>query len=394
MVKKVQYVNITSIPSHIPRQLAIDMLHSHGEIIELNPLVLEHHLVKAPRDAPADEFFSVWHEITERIQYIPGMGRMGSGKITFKGVFHDIPLGLQTHIYAPAGVDMRNRYEIRGNQPGEPPEPRELGSGAPSEGLYLREEVEFKCNFSLAPFVKSQNKAAAKTMLDRLVKKAELIDQEILRQMMEAHRNSGLASTPSPQPQSPGFSPALQYSPNMPAQPDYRRSAMLSNSEVLRQREEVLRSSIRHSGSVRSTGSPLPSPGFQPPNSMMEMMGSIPHQQQLPNSNQGLAIEMMGDTHYNHYSPAPLNNRGNASLVPPGRQTSYSELDGGSQFGSQFGGSQASRHSSNGQENMTSLSSGWGGSQGPPSDGPGRPGPGGYRYQPRDFEQDVPPGGR
>jgi hypothetical protein len=79
MPKKVAYTNITPIPSHIPRQLAIDVLHSHGEIIELNPLVLEHHPIKAPRDAPADEFFSVWHEITERIQYIPGAGKLGSG---------------------------------------------------------------------------------------------------------------------------------------------------------------------------------------------------------------------------------------------------------------------------------------------------------------------------
>ncbi|RMD40236.1 hypothetical protein DV735_g4896, partial [Chaetothyriales sp. CBS 134920] len=388
MVKKVQYVNITPIPSHIPRQLAIDMLHSHGEIIELNPLVLDHQPVKAPRDAPADEFFSVWHEITERIQYIPGVGKIGSGKITFKGVFHDIPLGLQTHIYAPAGVDMRNKYEIRGNEPGEPPEARELGSGAPAEGLYIREEVEFKCNFGLAPFVKSQNKAAAKTMLDRLVKKAELIDQEILRQMMEAHRHSGgLASTPSPQSQSPGFSPALQYSPGLPGQPDYRRSAMLSNSEVLRQREEALRSSIRHSSSVRQPGSPLPSPGFQPPSSMMEMMG--------------LAIEMMGDTHFGQHSStqAPLTSRTHAGLVPSSQQTSYNELDGS---GSQFGGSQASRHSSsNGQDNLTSLSSGWGGSQASSSpsglglaSGVSITSQAGIRYRPRDYVQDVPPGGR
>lgn len=56
MRKKVQYTNITPIPSFIPRQLAIDFLHSHGEIIELNPLVTGHEAIKAPRDAPADEY--------------------------------------------------------------------------------------------------------------------------------------------------------------------------------------------------------------------------------------------------------------------------------------------------------------------------------------------------
>src|SRR5437667_8270284 len=126
--RKEVYTNITPIPHHIPRQLAIDILHSHGEIITLNPLVLEHQPIKAPRDAAADEFYSTWYEITERIQYIPGVGRMGSGKISFNGCFHDMPWGLQTHIYAPLNVDLRNKYRIDGNQPGyEPPVLHEIG---------------------------------------------------------------------------------------------------------------------------------------------------------------------------------------------------------------------------------------------------------------------------
>ena len=137
---KTQYTTYTPLPSGVPRLLAIDMLHSHGEIIELNPLVLEHHPVKAPKNAAPDEFFAVWHEITERIQYVPGMGKMGSGKISFKGVFHDMPWGLQTHIYAPAGVEMRNKYQIKGNQPGEPLEralPTELRERATQ--LWIKE---------------------------------------------------------------------------------------------------------------------------------------------------------------------------------------------------------------------------------------------------------------
>jgi hypothetical protein len=64
--KKESYTHVTSIPHHIPRQLALDILHSHAEIITLNPLVLEHHPTKAPRSAPADEYYSTWYEITER----------------------------------------------------------------------------------------------------------------------------------------------------------------------------------------------------------------------------------------------------------------------------------------------------------------------------------------
>ena len=183
--KKEVYTNITPIPSHIPRQLAIDILHSHSEIITLNPLVLEHNPIKAPRDAAADEYYATWYEITERIQYIPGMGKMGSGKISFKGCFHDMPWGLQTHIYAPMNIDLRNNWRIAGNQPGEPPETRELGLGAPAEGLYLREDIEIKCNLTMTSFVKSQMRAASKILVERLIKKAELLDAGVLHAMME-----------------------------------------------------------------------------------------------------------------------------------------------------------------------------------------------------------------
>ncbi|KAF2745472.1 hypothetical protein M011DRAFT_137343 [Sporormia fimetaria CBS 119925] len=185
MRKKVNYTNVTPIPSFIPRQLAIDILHSHGEIIELNPLVTGFEPIKAPRDAPADEFYSTWYEISERIQYVPGVGRLGSGKIKFKGCFHDMPWGLQTHIYAPAGVDLRNKWQICGNQPGEPAETRELGIDAPVEGLYLREDIQITCNFSMVSFVKKETKAASKVLVERLIKKAELLDAGILRGMME-----------------------------------------------------------------------------------------------------------------------------------------------------------------------------------------------------------------
>jgi hypothetical protein len=226
MRKKTQYVNITPIPSFIPRQLAIDFLHSHGEILELNPLVTSHSPIKAPRDAPADEFYSTWYEISQRIQYIPGLGSLGSGAITFRGVFHDLPFGLQTHTYAPANVDLRNKWQICGNQPGEPPEPKELGSGAPPEGLYIREDVEIRCNVTMVNFVKKEMKAAAKIMVERLVKKAELLDSGALQALMENGRlktiNPADRSAYSPQP-----SPTMQY--QMPLSPN-RTSVFPSHS--------------------------------------------------------------------------------------------------------------------------------------------------------------------
>ncbi|RSL53732.1 hypothetical protein CEP54_010264 [Fusarium duplospermum] len=187
--KKETLTIITPIPGFIPRQLAIDILHSHSEVITLNPLVISHKPIPAPRNAAADEYYSTWYEITERIQYIPGMGKIGSGKLTFNGCFHDMPWGLQTHIYIPLGVDMRNRYRVQGNQPGiEPPEQPELGLeelGAPKEGLYLRTDVDLKCNITMMGFVKAESRKASVEMVNRMIKKAELLDAGILKGMFE-----------------------------------------------------------------------------------------------------------------------------------------------------------------------------------------------------------------
>lgn len=228
--KKEVFTVITPIPGFIPRQLAIDILHSHSEVITLNPLVLGHKPISAPRDAQADEFYSTWYEISERIQYIPGMGRMGSGTIKFNGCFHDMPWGLQTHIYAPMNVNLRNKYRIAGNQPGfEQPEQPEIGLkalGAPADGLYLREDIEIKCNVAVIGFVKSQCQKAGKEMVARIIKKAELLDAGVLHAMIE----DGKLKTMNPSDRSstiksPMPSPAMAYNqpgtPNMPSPMTY-----------------------------------------------------------------------------------------------------------------------------------------------------------------------------
>ncbi|OAA59591.1 hypothetical protein SPI_05789 [Niveomyces insectorum RCEF 264] len=226
LLKKKELVTIvTPIPGFIPRQLAIDILHSHGEIITLNPLVLDHKPIKAPRDAASDEYYATWYEIIERIQYVPGLGRMGSGKIAFNACFHNMPWGVQAHIYAPMGVDLRYKYRIGGNQPGvEPPEALEMGLmalGALSDGLYLREDVEVKCSITLMGFVKSQLKAASKLMVERIIKKAELVDSGVLHAMLDngklrtinpADRTSTMASVAATSPAGSPVPSALEGS--------------------------------------------------------------------------------------------------------------------------------------------------------------------------------------
>lgn len=301
---KTQYTTYTPLPSGVPRLLAIDMLHSHGEIIELNPLVLEHHPVKAPKNAPPDEFFAVWHEITERIQYVPGMGRMGSGKISFKGVFHDMPWGLQTHIYAPAGVEMRNKYQIKGNQPGEVREPRELGDKAPVDGLYLQEDIEITCNFTMIPFVKKAMKAASAVLVARLVKKAELLDAGQLQALIE----NGRLKTVNPAVQNQFASPPSPKLPSQmapsPGQNPYSPGGIHSNDLMSPQM-------LSHSNSVRNSYYPqhqqLPDPSSNNNiNNINNQPSAYARQTQYNHhTTPQFAVEMPGSYHYNQPPPNP-----------------------------------------------------------------------------------------
>lgn len=154
------------------------MLHNHDEMIELNPLVIEHHPIKTPRDAPADEFLDcAWQELTDKIHYLPG--GMVKGKVSYKACFHDTPYGLQTHIYAPMGLDIREKWSIGGSLPGEPPEPRELGVEVPRQGLYIREDGDMKCNVLLTSFVRKNLDNAHKVLVERILKKAERVEDAV-----------------------------------------------------------------------------------------------------------------------------------------------------------------------------------------------------------------------
>ncbi|KAI7054395.1 hypothetical protein KC352_g44841 [Hortaea werneckii] len=56
--------------------------------------------------------------------------------------------------------------------PGEPAQPAELGVELPKEGLYLREDVELKCNFLLTSFVKKNLRKSHQKLVDELIEKA------------------------------------------------------------------------------------------------------------------------------------------------------------------------------------------------------------------------------
>jgi hypothetical protein len=165
--------HITPLPSPlVSRESVLALLHDHSTIITLNPLVTHHGRCPPPEHALADELDSAWYEITDRIEYVPGTGL--AVDVTYTACMHDIPTGLQTHIHAPAGLEMRGKWQVLGWLPGENERRTafEIGAdqhGVPKEGLYLREDCEMKCNILLVPFVKRSIHKAHKLLVERLV---------------------------------------------------------------------------------------------------------------------------------------------------------------------------------------------------------------------------------
>lgn len=235
MSRRSIYTVITPLPATISRRTAVEQLHSHGEMIELNPLVIKHVQSKPPPNAPADEFHCTWYELTDKITYLPGI----KGKVNYKACFHDLPLGIQTHVYAPAGLEIKEKWSIGGNEPGEEREVIEIGLaglGVPREGLYLREDVDMRCNVFLNNFVKNNLKRAHQVLVERLVVKADLADDAKVRENymgMSIRSNASHASESSFKSEmsyASTLKPGSGNSPNSPRDSgqDRRRSVVES----------------------------------------------------------------------------------------------------------------------------------------------------------------------
>ncbi|KAL8776910.1 MAG: hypothetical protein Q9194_002864 [Teloschistes cf. exilis] len=200
MPKRTVFTTITALPAGITRDTVLETLHNHTEMIDLNPLVIERHPIKAPRKATPEEYHSIWYHVVDRINYFPGY----QGRTEFDVCFHDLKIGLQTHCYAPLGLDIKDKWTLGGTLPHEPKEPVEMGIGVPKEGLWLREDVDMKCNIMATSFVKRTLKKAHATLVERLVEKAHLVETDLHNNRLEEQssvlsyysdpKSSGLAS--------------------------------------------------------------------------------------------------------------------------------------------------------------------------------------------------------
>ncbi|TLS27775.1 hypothetical protein PpBr36_01013 [Pyricularia pennisetigena] len=171
MSKRTVYTEISPLPPNTSREVVLDFLHDHLGMIDLNPLVKERHPIPPPAGARPEEKHLSWYSLTDKISYLPG--GLATGDISYTAVFNDLPNGLQTHCWAPLGVEIRSRWTLNGTLPGEPPERVELGIDAPATGLYIREDVELRCNILMAGFIKRTTKKAHQTLVEQVAAKAK-----------------------------------------------------------------------------------------------------------------------------------------------------------------------------------------------------------------------------
>jgi hypothetical protein len=212
MSKRSIYTTITPLPEGVTRKTVLETLHTHTEMIDLNPLVKERHPIKPPAKASPEEYHCQWYEITDTVQYLPG--GVLSGSVSFHACFHDLADGIQTHIYAPMGLEIRGRWTIGGSLPGEAQGPVEIGKGIPLTGLYLREDNNVKCNILMAGIVKKNLKHSHAALVQRILARAQLQDvTEANDRRSELIPTSDHFSYQDPLAQLPYSSPQLQYNP-------------------------------------------------------------------------------------------------------------------------------------------------------------------------------------
>ncbi|TEA10568.1 hypothetical protein C8034_v009431 [Colletotrichum sidae] len=172
MSKRTTFTTISPLPAGITREAVVDFLHNHIEMIDLNPLIRERHIIKPPPHAPPEEHSCVWYSLTDEISYLPG--GLATGNVSYTCAFHNLPTGLQTHCYAPMGLDIRGKWTVAGCLPGEPVEPVELGIGAPLTGLYIREDVDMRCSVFTTAFVKKTLRKSHGKLVDRIKSKIQV----------------------------------------------------------------------------------------------------------------------------------------------------------------------------------------------------------------------------
>ncbi|KKA30341.1 hypothetical protein TD95_002256 [Thielaviopsis punctulata] len=184
MSKRTTFTTITPVPEGVSRSAVLSLLHSYDEMLRINPLVVSHTRISPPSFCPPEERDCVWFQLRDKISHLPG-GKI-VGDIAYTAAVRSTENGMTSHIYAHMGVDIRSTWTLGGRRAGEAGNPV-VDEQMP--GLYLREDIEVRCNALMTGFItKNLNKSHA-AITQRL---EELLEREKQKQPLRPHLKAGI----------------------------------------------------------------------------------------------------------------------------------------------------------------------------------------------------------
>ena len=176
------------------------------------------------------------------------------------------------------GLNMKGRWTLGGTLPGEPKQATEIGLGVPKHGLWLREDVDMKCNVMMTGFVKGTTKKTHSTLVERLIERSHLREAEgynnALKEQLDLrsqyppdYDNGGGRGMFSPVVYPPDGKPPLQHTPSVSDSVSLRSNGGSAGG----------RGSIGDPHRASFPSPPQPYPGFQ-----LGSQGYDPHLQPAP----------------------------------------------------------------------------------------------------------------
>ncbi|KAF2826463.1 hypothetical protein CC86DRAFT_30155 [Ophiobolus disseminans] len=343
MPKTATFTTVTPLPAGITRKSVLDMFQDHLAMIDLNPLVVERFRCRPPSYATTDEYYQTWYTIKDKVSYLPG--GLATGSVSYHACFHDTAEGLETHVYAPLGLDIRGKWSVGGSMPGEPRQLGESGINTPRHGLYIREDVNMTCSSLLMSFVKRTFKDSHASLVEKLVERAHILESNFANERLQALRNVDpgermaigdifIAPPPDYQPSSDA-SPSNQESRQLSSLPHHQNPSAPTQSPLYRTQTQPseLYSPPTHTTHSRSISDSIASPGFSSASTAVsesDRLSTPPKditsptpfkfayvEQNTPISSSAPASStyLLPATTYNHRTPATAQNLGAPAQV-------------------------------------------------------------------------------
>lgn len=155
------------LPNNVTRADMISTLHAHENMFNLQPLIrrFEEVTVADTGMDAADPHFDPatplqGYIVGENIEFIPGLGSIGSKDIEFPALLQNTAEGVRSAANAPAGVKVRSAWRV------------EQAPDSAVEQFVLVEDGSAEAFVLLMPFVKSSMEKAHSELCNKLVEKA------------------------------------------------------------------------------------------------------------------------------------------------------------------------------------------------------------------------------